>query len=128
MFITSVSLLFVILSTMGGVTLPGRQRFECSGWGGEHLYPDEDNCQCYWDCANHIPYHRCCGPGTMYDPVNMDCDFTDFVDCGDRPLPGSTRPPITTTSTTVISTTSTQISSTSTSVTATTATATSTSQ
>merc|ERR1712004_850000 len=33
------------------------------GW----LYPDLDNCQCFWDCANGSPFYRCCGPGTLFD-------------------------------------------------------------
>merc|ERR1712013_353788 len=93
---------------------------------GEGLYPDLDNCQCYWNCAHHVAFHTCCGVGTLYDAVNMDCDYPDHVDCGDRPLPGSTRPPSTTKSTTTSTTPSTTTSTTTTTTTTTTSTTTTT--
>jgi len=65
------------------------QDFDCPGPG---LWSDPDNCQCYYNCANHVAYHDCCAEGTLWDDVYHDCDYEDHVDCGDRPLPGSTRP------------------------------------
>ena len=55
--------------------------------------------------------------GTMFDDVYSDCDFTNNVDCGDRPYPdGSTSPhPPTTSSTTSAISTTTSLSTTSTS-------------
>merc|ERR1712004_249794 len=44
--------------------------FECPGHDDGWLYPDLDNCQCFWDCANGSPFYRCCGPGTLFDDVN----------------------------------------------------------
>jgi len=68
--------------------------FECPGPG---IWADPDNCQCYYNCANHVAYQTCCSDGTLFDETYMDCDYDDLVDCGDRPRPGSTRPPVTTT-------------------------------
>ena len=38
----------------------GRGIWECPG---PLLWPDPDNCQCFYDCANMIPFHICCGEG-----------------------------------------------------------------
>ena len=38
-----------------------------------------------------ITISRCCGPGTLFDDVNHICNFPWVVNCGDRPMPGSTR-------------------------------------
>ena len=99
--------------------------FECPGWGSllysfvdckifffvclkyfrNGLFADPDNCQCYYNCANNIPYHECCGQGenlqtealackvgkylyfsgTVWDDQFQDCDFDYHVDCEDRP-------------------------------------------
>ena len=61
------------------------------------VFADPDNCQCYWDCANLDPFHMCCGQDTLFSARLLVCDFAFAVDCGDRPLPGSTRPPTPTT-------------------------------
>jgi len=65
------------------------QEFECPGPG---IWSDPDNCQCYYNCANHVAYQDCCPEGTLWNEVYYDCDYEDLVDCGDRPRPGSTRP------------------------------------
>ena len=58
--------------------------------------------------------------GTMFDDVYSDCDFTNNVDCGDRPYPdGSTSPHPPTTSSAISTTTSFSTTSTSTSPTST---------
>jgi len=67
-------------------------KFECPGDG---LWPDPDNCQLFYDCANDHPFLESCPSGTLYDPELQSCNYADQVDCGDRPLPGSTRPPTT---------------------------------
>jgi len=64
--------------------------WECPGNG---LYPDPDNCQMFYDCANMTPFHESCGVGTYFDEHFLICNYIDQVDCGDRPGPGSTRPP-----------------------------------
>merc|ERR1711892_1633643 len=109
----------ISLSVVEAASLLSKDGFNCPGDG---LYPDIDNCQCYWNCANHVAFHTCCGPGTVYDPINMDCDFPSHVDCGDRPMPGSTRPPSTTKSTTTHSTSTSTSTVTTTSPTSTTTT------
>merc|ERR1712088_1193665 len=95
-----------------------------------------DNCQCYWDCAHMAPFHMCCGQDTLFNAQFLVCDFDFAVDCGDRPMPGSTRPPAPTTtkrtttpttpSTTTITTTTTTTTTTFTTTTTTTTTTTST--
>jgi len=67
--------------------------FVCPGPG---IWPDPDNCQCFYNCANNIAYHDCCGDGSYFDIKYHDCQYANLVDCGDRPEPGSTRPPTTT--------------------------------
>merc|ERR1712154_421903 len=41
----------------------------------------------------------CCGVDTLFNAQFLVCDFAFAVDCGDRPMPGSTRPPPPTTTT-----------------------------
>jgi len=103
MFTLVVVLLFCLTYSTG-------QEFECPGPG---VWADPENCQCYYNCANHVAYPTCCGEGTLWDDVFHDCDYVDNVDCGDRPLPGSTRPstvePTSTTPTTPATTVSTTV-------------------
>merc|ERR1711892_912902 len=113
--------ILISLSEVESASVPSKDGLNCPGEG---LYPDIDNCQCYWNCANHVAFHTCCGPGTVYDPINMDCDFPSHVNCGDRPMPGSTRPPSTTKSTTTHSTSASTSTVTTTSPTSTTTTTT----
>jgi len=106
----------IALFLINAISFCRTQNFNCPGPG---LWSDPDNCQCYYNCANHVPYHSCCGEGTLWDAIYHDCDYEDHVDCGDRPLPGSTRPstvfsstnspstPTSTASTTIITTTAT---------------------
>merc|ERR1719376_890872 len=80
------------------------QEFECPGPG---IWSDPDNCQCYYNCANHVAYQDCCPEGTLWNEVYYDCDYEDLVDCGNRPRPGSTRPSTVEPSTTITTTTQT---------------------
>merc|ERR1712200_38354 len=66
--------------------------WECPGNG---LWPDPDNCACFYDCANLQPFHECCGQGTLFNDVMLICDYPEHVNCGDRPGPGSTHRPTT---------------------------------
>jgi len=63
--------------------------FECPGPG---LWPNPDNCQCFYNCANHVAFPDCCPDGDYFDSLKHICDWDYNVDCGDRPGPGSTRP------------------------------------
>ena len=66
-----------------------------------------------------MAFHKCCGPGTLFDDVILDCDFDYNVDCGSRPKPGET-----TTTTTKEPTTTTTVATTTTTITTTSITAT----
>jgi len=86
--------LLLIASVSAGPTAKFKDDFECPGPG---IWSDPDNCQCFYVCANNIPYADCCSDGTLFDETYMDCNYENKVDCGDRPRPGSTRPPTETT-------------------------------
>eukprot|EP00091_Calanus_sinicus_P014496 TRINITY_DN3205_c0_g1_i2.p1 TRINITY_DN3205_c0_g1~~TRINITY_DN3205_c0_g1_i2.p1 ORF type:complete len:386 (-),score=133.79 TRINITY_DN3205_c0_g1_i2:20-1177(-) len=102
-----LSVLVLVLCLGGGqlAVLQDRGDFECPEGSG--LFSDPDNCQCYYNCANNVAYHTCCGGGTLWNDVDHDCDYPEHMDCGDRPLPGSTRPSTVnpTTATTTVETT-----------------------
>ena len=49
------------------------------GW-----YPDEYNCRKYWHCSGGHGQHMMCRDDLQYNPDNIQCDFDDRVDCGDR--------------------------------------------
>jgi len=88
-------LVFLLLLLQGSVRchlLQSEGPFECPGDG---LFADPDNCQMFYDCANGRPFHEACPSGTLFDDRLLICNFEDQVNCGDRPMPGSTRPPST---------------------------------
>merc|ERR1719186_228800 len=65
--------------------------FICPGPG---LWADPDDCSCFYNCANDIPYPGCCDQGEFWDQDLHICNYEDQVDCGDRPSPDhSTVPP-----------------------------------
>merc|ERR1711936_333153 len=88
--------LFLLLPLLQGPVaaflLHSEGPFECPGNG---LFADPDNCQMFYDCANGRPFHEACPSGTLFDETLLICNFEDQVNCGDRPMPGSTRPPST---------------------------------
>merc|ERR1712218_323361 len=91
----SQALVFLLLLLQGSVRchlLQSEGPFECPGDG---LFADPDNCQMFYDCANGRPFHEACPSGTLFDDRLLICNFEDQVNCGDRPMPGSTRPPST---------------------------------
>lgn len=103
------SMLLLLCLLLQGVHLSvvrETSQFDCPGDG---LYADPDNCQCYYNCANNVAFPDCCGEGTLWNDVDHDCDYPDHMDCGDRPMPGSTRPSTVSPSTGTTSTTSTTI-------------------
>jgi len=73
-------------------------QFECPESNG--IFPDPADCQCMYECADHLPYHICCGEGTLWDEDLQVCGYEDSVDCGDRPHPGGSTPASTTERTT----------------------------
>jgi len=111
----NINLLFLGIIIGNAKASPFRLEFECPGNG---IYSDPDNCQCFYDCANNVPYQMCCPAGTLFDEEFLDCDFAENVDCGERPGPdGSTHPHTTTSTTVTSSTTSTTATSSKTSTT-----------
>jgi len=50
------------------------------GW-----YPDPYSCPKYWHCSGGASVHLMCGPGLMYEPDKIQCDFPDRVNCGSKP-------------------------------------------
>jgi len=51
------------------------------GW-----YEDPYNCRKYWHCLGDHGDHFTCDEGLFYDPINVWCNFPEYVDCGDRPI------------------------------------------
>jgi len=91
-----LSLMMLLLLSLQGLARSNLLRsegpFECPGDG---LFADPDNCKMFYDCANGRPFHEACPSGTLFDDHLLICNFEDQVNCGDRPMPGSTRPPST---------------------------------
>jgi len=100
------------------IAVTSKSFYDCPSDG---IHPDPDNCQCFYDCANMTPFNECCGPGTFFDANYLICNYESMVNCGDRPHPGSTRPPTSTsTTTTTARTTATSTTTTTTTTTVTT--------
>merc|ERR1712004_742417 len=50
----------------------------------DYLY--DKNCRKYIQCTGGLPDLHTCNPGLLYRPSNVQCDYPDRVDCGDRPV------------------------------------------
>ena len=52
-----------------------------SGW-----YADPFNCRKYWHCLNGSGDHLICRDNLLFNDIDVQCDYPDRVDCGDRPI------------------------------------------
>jgi len=50
------------------------------GW-----YPDPYSCKKYWHCSAGTGQHMICDLNYMYEPVKIQCDLPERVNCGNRP-------------------------------------------
>ena len=50
------------------------------GW-----YADPYSCVKYWNCIGGKATHHICDEGLFYEPVKVQCDYEDRVNCGNRP-------------------------------------------
>jgi len=60
--------------------------FDCEAAGGDGFYAYDKNCRKYIQCSGGLPDLHTCNPGLLYRPSNVQCDYPDRVDCGDRPV------------------------------------------
>ncbi|KAF7284717.1 hypothetical protein GWI33_021726 [Rhynchophorus ferrugineus] len=51
--------------------------------GFQGLTKHPTNCKKFLNCANGITYVQDCGPGTVFNPILLICDFPYNVDCKD---------------------------------------------
>ena len=65
-----------------------QSRWDCPSANG--IFPDPADCSMFYACANGKPFHEACGKDTLFHDVTLICDRPENVDCGDRPIPGST--------------------------------------
>merc|ERR1712018_1019225 len=60
--------------------------WDCEAAGGDGFYAYDKNCRKYIQCSGGLPDLHTCNPGLLYRPSNVQCDYPDRVDCGDRPV------------------------------------------
>merc|ERR1712172_209425 len=62
--------------------------FDCPKPSG--FFEDPKNCMKYWQCNNDIAQHHSCdtqnGQQLLFRLSDVQCDWSDRVDCGDRPI------------------------------------------
>jgi len=62
--------------------------FDCPEPQG--FFADDKNCAKYWQCSNNVAIHHTCdtkgGIQLLYRPSNIQCDYPERVDCGNRPI------------------------------------------
>jgi len=62
--------------------------FDCPKPNG--FFEDPKNCMKYWQCNNDIAQHHSCdtqnGQQLLFRLSDVQCDWSDRVDCGDRPI------------------------------------------
>ncbi|XP_076273008.1 U-scoloptoxin(01)-Tl1a-like [Rhynchophorus ferrugineus] len=49
-------------------------------------YPDSEDCSAFYECVFDTPIRITCPPDTYFNEDKNVCDFSDNVDCGDRPI------------------------------------------
>ncbi|XP_047473557.1 endochitinase-like isoform X2 [Penaeus chinensis] len=61
---------------------------QCPLDDGEYpvFFPDPNNCAAYCECSGGTAWHLLCAPGTVWDIENNMCNWSDHVDCQDRPI------------------------------------------
>nr|XP_053629650.1 uncharacterized protein LOC128686664 [Cherax quadricarinatus] len=64
-----------------------------------------ENCQEYCECSQGTAYLFECGEDTLFDDVLKECNWATHVNCGSRPIPGSSTSTTTTTTATTTTTT-----------------------
>merc|ERR1719244_338774 len=82
----------IALCSIEGVEV--NDEFVCPGPG---IWPNPNNCQCFFNCANDVAFPFCCADGELFDIEFHDCNYASLVDCGDRPIPATTTAEPTTT-------------------------------
>merc|ERR1711981_8518 len=64
--------------------------FDCEAAGGDGYYADPANCIKYIHCSAGVAESLICqksgGKQLQYRPSNVQCDYPDRVECGDRPV------------------------------------------
>lgn len=55
------------------------------------MYPHPTNCAKFVHCSNLAAYIKDCGPGTVFNSVELTCDWPINVDCTDRNVQTSNR-------------------------------------
>jgi len=68
-----------------GSVFPTDDGFHCPSDG---IWPDPDNCQCFYDCAHDQAYQECCPDHEYFDTSFKICNWDYNVDCDGRPEPG----------------------------------------
>ncbi|XP_042861414.1 peritrophin-1-like [Penaeus japonicus] len=61
---------------------------QCPLEDGEYpvFFADPSNCGAYCECSGGTAWHLLCGPGTLWDVEIGQCNWSDMVDCGERPI------------------------------------------
>ncbi|XP_069124716.1 probable chitinase 10 isoform X2 [Argopecten irradians] len=46
------------------------------------LHSDPDHCGFFYECASGLAFHEQCSAGTLFNPVSLNCDYPQHVNCG----------------------------------------------
>jgi len=77
------------------------QAFDCPSPNGIFADATDNTCKRYYICANGGPFEYNCGPGTVFDPNLLVCNYESNYHCGDGTTEHQTSPQTPTRPTTV---------------------------
>ncbi|GFY37709.1 chitin-binding type-2 domain-containing protein [Trichonephila inaurata madagascariensis] len=76
----SLKLLWLVMSSMMAVQEGSCQY--CPTHNG--LYPNIENCKCYYKCIEGRPIQKWCPPGQKFDVMSMSCSFPSKTVCAGK--------------------------------------------
>jgi hypothetical protein len=60
---------------------PPKRKTDCPMEGGTGLAPHPTDCSKFMNCWKGTAYTQQCGPGTLFNPQTLQCDFPYNVNC-----------------------------------------------
>ncbi|GBM79404.1 hypothetical protein AVEN_185439-1 [Araneus ventricosus] len=58
------------------------QEADCHFCPSSHgVYPNINNCKCYYKCTDGVPLQKWCPPGQKFDVMSMSCSFPSKTVC-----------------------------------------------
>ncbi|CAH2049164.1 unnamed protein product, partial [Iphiclides podalirius] len=89
----TMKVLGVVLLAVAAVAIPGKRcpKIQEVDWEIEVLLPHGD-CDKFYQCTLGEPVEMSCPKGLFYSILKRECEWPEFVECGDRVIPDASKP------------------------------------